>query len=124
MCALGLDFGEVLPAAASLASVPGRAQIISGSRPYTVMIDYAHTPDGLKNILSAAREMADGRVITLFGCGGDRDRTKRPVMGQTAARLSDYVIVTSDNPRSETPIDIINEILPGVKKMPHALYSY
>ncbi|MBP3480911.1 MAG: UDP-N-acetylmuramoyl-L-alanyl-D-glutamate--2,6-diaminopimelate ligase [Clostridia bacterium] len=116
VCALGLDFGEVLPAAASLASVPGRAQIISGSRPYTVMIDYAHTPDGLKNILSAAREMADGRVITLFGCGGDRDRTKRPVMGQTAARLSDYVIVTSDNPRSETPIDIINEILPGVKK--------
>ena len=116
VCALSVDFNDVLPAAASLECVPGRAQIISGSRPYTVMIDYAHTPDGLNNILSTVREMADGRVITLFGCGGDRDRTKRPLMGQTAARLSDYVIVTSDNPRTEAPMDIINEILPGVKK--------
>lgn len=80
------------------------------------MIDYAHTPDGLDNILSTVREMADGRVITLFGCRrATAHRTKRPLMGQTAARLSDYVIVTSDNPRTEAPMDIINEILPGVK---------
>ena len=116
VCALGFEFSELLSAAASLASVPGRAQIISGERPYTVMIDYAHTPDGLENILSTVRDGTSGRVITLFGCGGDRDRLKRPLMGNTAARLSDYVIVTSDNPRTENPADIINEILPGVKK--------
>lgn len=116
VCALGFSFESLLPAVSSLSSVPGRAQIISRDRPYTVMIDYAHTPDGLQNILSAVRDSTSGRVITLFGCGGDRDRLKRPVMGQTAAKLSDFVVVTSDNPRSEPPMQIIDEILPGVKK--------
>ena len=116
VCALGFAFESLLPAVSSLCSVPGRAQIISGDRPYTVMIDYAHTPDGLENIISTVKSYSKNRVITLFGCGGDRDRLKRPIMGETAARLSDYVIVTSDNPRSEDPMAIINEILPGVKK--------
>ena len=81
---------------------------------YTVMLDYAHTPDGVENILKAARGFARGRVVALFGCGGDRDKTKRPIMGKAAGSLADFCIVTSDNPRSENPGDIINDILPGV----------
>ena len=82
------------------------------------MIDYAHTPDGLRNILSAVREMTSGRIILVFGCGGDRDKTKRPIMGSVAARYADYCIVTSDNPRSENPTDIINDILVGMDGTP------
>ncbi|MCX7615533.1 MAG: UDP-N-acetylmuramoyl-L-alanyl-D-glutamate--2,6-diaminopimelate ligase, partial [Clostridiales bacterium] len=82
---------------------------------YTVMIDYAHTPDGVENILKAARGFTKGRVISLFGCGGDRDRTKRPKMGSIASKLSDFIIVTSDNPRTENPLSIINDILTGMK---------
>lgn len=113
---LGFTFEEIMPYVKSVGAVPGRAQIISGERPYTVMIDYAHTPDGLENILNSVREFKQGRLITVFGCGGDRDRTKRPMMGEAASRLSDYVVVTSDNPRTEDPQFIIDEILPGVKK--------
>ncbi len=113
---LGFSFEEITPYIRTVLAVPGRAQIISGERPYTVMIDYAHTPDGLENILNSIREFKTGRLITLFGCGGDRDNTKRPMMGEIASRLSDYVIVTSDNPRTENPDEIIAQILPGVKK--------
>ena len=81
-----------------------------------MIIDYAHTPDGLENVITTAREIAKGHVITVFGCGGDRDRTKRPIMGEISAKLSDYCIVTSDNPRTEDPEKIIADILPGVKK--------
>lgn len=97
-------------------SIPGRSEVIDSGRGFTIIIDYAHTPDGLKNILETVGEYAKGRVITLFGCGGDRDKTKRPEMGEIAGRLSDFCFVTSDNPRTEDPDAIINDILPGIKK--------
>jgi UDP-N-acetylmuramoyl-L-alanyl-D-glutamate--2,6-diaminopimelate ligase len=100
---------------ASLSGVPGRFEVVSGgSDDVTVVIDYAHTDDALKNLLETARPLAERRVITLFGCGGDRDRTKRPLMGAVAARLSDIVVITSDNPRTEDPLRIIEEIKRGI----------
>lgn len=97
--------------------VPGRFESIRKGQPFLVIVDYAHTPDGLVNVLSAAREISAGRIITVFGCGGDRDRTKRPLMGRAAAEYSDFVIVTSDNPRTEDPQAIIEDILPGIAKV-------
>jgi UDP-N-acetylmuramoyl-L-alanyl-D-glutamate--2,6-diaminopimelate ligase len=112
---LGLPFSAIETGIAALASVPGRFQLVSGPEDdVRVVVDYAHTDDALKNLLETARPLADGRVITVFGCGGDRDRTKRPLMGAVAARLSDLVIVTSDNPRSEDPVRIIDEIKRGI----------
>jgi UDP-N-acetylmuramoyl-L-alanyl-D-glutamate--2,6-diaminopimelate ligase len=100
---------------ANLTGVPGRFEVVSTSKDnVTVVIDYAHTDDALKNLLETARPLAARRVITVFGCGGDRDRTKRPLMGAVAARLSDVVVMTSDNPRSEDPVRIIEEIKRGV----------
>ncbi len=112
---LGLDMGKAVEALAACGGVKGRAEVVPTGTDYTVVIDYAHKPDALENILSTMRECTEGRVVTLFGCGGDRDRTKRPVMGQIAAKYSDFVIVTSDNPRTENPMAIIGEIVPGVK---------
>lgn len=96
--------------------VPGRSELIDLGRDFTVMVDYAHSPDSLKNILLATREYAKGRIICVFGCGGDRDRTKRPIMGEISGRLSDVIVVTSDNPRSEDPESIISEIEEGLKR--------
>lgn len=96
--------------------VPGRSEVIDSGRGFTIVIDYAHTPDGLENILKTVKEYAKGRIITLFGCGGDRDKTKRPEMGEIAGRYSDFCFVTSDNPRTEEPMAIINDILPGISK--------
>ena len=97
-------------------SVPGRFERIYADAPFTVIVDYAHTPDGVENVLRTARQITKKRVITVFGCGGDRDRTKRPIMGRLAAELSDVVIATSDNPRSENPQSIIDEIEVGIKE--------
>jgi len=95
--------------------VPGRSELVKIDADFTVMVDYAHSPDSLKNILVATREYAKGRVVCVFGCGGDRDKTKRPIMGKIAAELADLVIVTSDNPRSENPEEIILQIEEGIK---------
>ena len=84
---------------------------------FTVIIDYAHTPDALENILSSAREITKGHLISVFGCGGDRDKGKRPEMGEISTRIADYTIITSDNPRTEKPEDIISDIMKGVKEM-------
>jgi UDP-N-acetylmuramoyl-L-alanyl-D-glutamate--2,6-diaminopimelate ligase len=97
-------------------SVPGRVEVVDIGRDYTVMIDYAHSPDSLENILNTVREFAPGRLICLFGCGGDRDRKMRPMMGEISGRLSDITIITSDNPRTEEPTRIINDIEEGIKK--------
>lgn len=112
---LGITIDKSAEALKNLKGVKGRAEVVPNDKDFTVIIDYAHTPDGLKNILSTFRDCPKNRLISLFGCGGDRDKTKRPIMGSVAARYSDYVIVTSDNPRSEEPMDIINDILEGTK---------
>ena len=96
------------------AGVKGRAEVVPTNREFTVVIDYAHTPDGLENICRTMKDITEGRLITLFGCGGDRDKGKRPQMAAIAARLSDYVIVTSDNPRTEDPMAIIGDIVAGL----------
>lgn len=113
--ALGMPFDRVVEALSAATGVKGRAEVVPTGRDFTVVIDYAHTPDGLENICSTLKECCHGRLVTLFGCGGDRDKTKRPIMGEIAARLSDYVIVSSDNPRSEPPMSIIEDVLEGMK---------
>lgn len=112
---LGFDFSKVLYALSLCNGVKGRIEVVPTETPFTVIIDYAHTPDGLENIISSLRKIAKARIITVFGCGGDRDKTKRPIMGEVAARLSDVVVVTSDNPRTEDPETIIEDILEGIK---------
>ncbi len=112
---LGFDFSRVLYAMSLCDGVKGRIEVVPTDTDYTVIIDYAHSPDGLKNILSSLRKIASNRIITVFGCGGDRDRTKRPIMGAIAAKLSDVIVVTSDNPRSEDPEQIVADILEGIK---------
>ncbi len=111
---MGIPMEDILKGLVLAKGVKGRAEVVPIAAPYTVLIDYAHTPDGLENIIGAVRGFAKGRVITLFGCGGDRDKTKRPIMGEIAASLSDYAVVTSDNPRSEDPAAIIRDIEAGM----------
>ena len=97
------------------AGVKGRVEVVPVPGDYTVLIDYAVTPDAIENVLATVRDFATGRVVILFGCGGDRDRGKRPKMGRIAAQMADFVVVTSDNPRTEVPGDIIADILPGLE---------
>lgn len=112
---LGLPVNEITESLSSIKGVKGRAEVVPTGKDFTVIIDYAHTPDGLQNILTTFRECPKNRLIVVFGCGGDRDKTKRPQMGTIAARLADYVIVTSDNPRTEVPSEIIKDIVVGMK---------
>ncbi len=114
--ALGLPKSAIAEGIARLASVPGRLERIKNSLGIAVLVDYAHTPDALERVIFGVRPFTRGRLIVLFGCGGDRDRGKRPLMGEIAARLADLVILTSDNPRSEEPLKIIEEIEDGVRK--------
>jgi UDP-N-acetylmuramoyl-L-alanyl-D-glutamate--2,6-diaminopimelate ligase len=113
--ALGFDLGEAARALADAEQVPGRFEAIDEGQGFGVIVDYAHTPDSLDNVLRAARRITGGRLISVFGCGGDRDREKRPLMGAAGAELSDLAVVTSDNPRSERPEAIISEILAGIE---------
>lgn len=114
---LGIPQKEIMEGLEGLRSVPGRFEMVDCGQDFTVVVDYAHTDDALRRALIAARGMTKGKVITVFGCGGDRDRTKRPLMGKVAAMLSDFFVITSDNPRSEDPMEIINEIVEGVKEV-------
>lgn len=114
--ACGLRPEVIARGIAACRAVPGRFQKIDVGQPFLVAVDYAHTDDALRNVLSVARGLGPRRVITLFGCGGDRDRAKRPMMGEAAAQLSDFVVLTSDNPRSEDPLAIINDALVGLRR--------
>nr|WP_295945785.1 UDP-N-acetylmuramoyl-L-alanyl-D-glutamate--2,6-diaminopimelate ligase [uncultured Agathobaculum sp.] len=112
---LGMPLVDAARSLATATGVKGRVEVVPTDTDYTVLIDYAHSPDGVENVLRAVRGFARGRVVALFGCGGDRDRTKRPKMGKIAADLADFCIVTSDNPRTEDPKAIIDDILEGMK---------
>ncbi len=111
----GFSFRAVAEGLNQIPQVPGRAEVITRGLPFTVMLDYAHTPDALENILSTLKAFAKGRIVTLFGCGGDRDKTKRPLMAQEAAKQSDFLIITSDNPRTEDPAQILQDIVAGLE---------
>jgi UDP-N-acetylmuramoyl-L-alanyl-D-glutamate--2,6-diaminopimelate ligase len=117
----GLDLAAITRGIADCRAVPGRFERVDAGQPFLVVVDYAHTDDALRNSIQVARGLTRGRVITLFGCGGDRDRSKRPLMGMAAAELSDFVVLTSDNPRSEDPLDIMNDAMVGLRRFdtPH-----
>ena len=112
---LGVQPAVVAEGLESVASVPGRVEMLQTGTPYRVILDYSHSPDALQNILTTVREFAEGRVIALFGCGGDRDETKRPIMGRIGGELADFCVLTSDNPRSEDPMDILAAIEEGIR---------
>lgn len=129
LCAAGLCFGlglrpeEIASGLASMTRVPGRFELVDRGQPFSVIVDYAHTDDGLRNVLEAARPLCGGRLIVVFGCGGDRDRGKRPRMGAVAAGLADFVILTSDNPRTEDPLRILMDIEVGVQQQGKRKYD-
>ena len=116
--ALEIPATKIAEGVANLAQVPGRFERVNEGQPFLVVVDYAHTDDALRNVISTARELGpSARIITLFGAGGERDRTKRPLMGEAAGSLSDLVVLTSDNPRSEDPLRIINDVVVGLQKV-------
>lgn len=119
----GLDFDMIARGIAKCKAVPGRFERVDEGQPFLFVVDYAHTDDALRNAITVARTLKPRRVITVFGCGGDRDRTKRPLMGMAAGEMSDYVVLTSDNPRSEDPLNIINDALVGLRRYdtPHSV---
>ncbi len=112
----GVSWEAVKAGIEQIKGVAGRFETVENSKGIPVIVDYAHTPDALEKVIKTAREFTKGRIITVFGCGGDRDSTKRPLMGETAGLYSDYCVVTSDNPRTEDPEKIINDIIPGIEK--------
>jgi UDP-N-acetylmuramoyl-L-alanyl-D-glutamate--2,6-diaminopimelate ligase len=110
---LDLEEDAIVRGIGGVAAVPGRCERVDAGQPFTVLVDYAHTPNSLETVLGAARDLTEGRVLVVFGAGGDRDRSKRPLMGKVAGELADHAIVTSDNPRSESPLSIIEDVLQG-----------
>ena len=112
---LDLPLGAICDSLKTAKGVKGRVEVVPTPSDFTILIDYAHTPDALENVIRSMKEVTAGRVVVLFGCGGDRDKTKRPIMGEIATTAADYAIITSDNPRTEVPKDIIADILAGVK---------
>jgi len=112
----GIGLDDAIRSLESIPGVPGRVEPVDAGQPFAVIVDYAHTPDGLENVLRTVNELAEGRVICVFGCGGDRDKTKRPIMGRIAAELAGMIIVTSDNPRTEDPLLILKDIEAGLKE--------
>ena len=122
--ALGLSNESIEAGIRNLESVSGRFQRIDLGQPYFVVVDYAHTDDALESLIRTARELnPKGRIITLFGCGGGKDRTKRPVMGEVTGRLSDLTILSSDNPRTEDPLKIISDIIVGLQKTSRKIFD-
>ena len=115
--AAGIPFSCIVKGLEGLRGVAGRLECVdTGDRPFSVYVDYAHTPDALQNVLETARGFTRRRLISVFGCGGDRDHGKRPIMGEIGGRYSDHVILTSDNPRTEDPMDILKAVEEGVKR--------
>jgi len=112
--ACGLPLGIISAGIESMHQVKGRFEIIKHKKDFHVAVDYAHTPDALERVLNTAREITENKLICVFGCGGDRDKTKRPVMGEISSRIADFTIITSDNPRTENPVDILDDILAGI----------
>ena len=113
---LGFDLETIRAGLESLIGVPGRMETVNAGQDFSVIVDYAHSPDSLRNLLETIRQLPNEKLIAVFGCGGDRDRTKRPVMGEIAAKMSDFVFATSDNPRTEDPVEILREIEPGLRR--------
>lgn len=120
--ACGVDLDAVVEGLESSEPVPGRFNVVRCGQPFAVYIDYAHTPDAIERLCESVRELTKGKLLLLFGCGGDRDRGKRPMMGEAAMQFADFAVVTSDNPRSEDPQEIINEILPALDKKRSAVH--
>jgi UDP-N-acetylmuramoyl-L-alanyl-D-glutamate--2,6-diaminopimelate ligase len=114
LLALGYSIEDAARALSSVSGAPGRFESVANDKGITVIVDYAHTPDALEKVLSSAKELTSGRLICVFGCGGDRDRSKRPKMAQAVSRIAHVAWVTSDNPRTEDPVAIIDDILPGM----------
>jgi len=115
---LGMHSEEIRKGIEDLEGVPGRVERVDAGQDFTVIVDYAHSPDALENLLNTVSQLPHAKLITVFGCGGDRDRTKRPIMGEIAVRMSDFVFATSDNPRSEDPMAILGEIETGMRRGP------
>ncbi|MEZ0535662.1 UDP-N-acetylmuramoyl-L-alanyl-D-glutamate--2,6-diaminopimelate ligase [Caldicellulosiruptoraceae bacterium PP1] len=113
---LGIDLETIKNGLNKIKGISGRFEIVESNPKFTIVVDYAHTPDGIENLMRTVKTVAKGRKVLLFGCGGDRDRTKRPIMGEIAGNMADYVIVTSDNPRCEDPQKIIDDIIEGIRK--------
>ena len=120
----GLSMEEIVKGLATFTAVPGRFELIEEGQDFAVVVDYAHTPDGLENILQTAKKIVENRILVVFGCGGDRDATKRPIMGRIAVQFGDRVFVTSDNPRTEDPVQIVKDVEVGVREGLHDDVTY